>query len=186
MSSGPSAQRTTSWPRHSGRRLLWLLVALGVTACSPASDDPLATVDRQAEQALAREFFAEVADCMTEDGYPAEVIDDGDGGVEFASPPGQEAAAERAYASCAEEHVGEPTSAPLTDDEIAGVYEELLRVQECLEVEGYTTPDPPSLPTFVEQYRKAGHDQEIVAWSPYPVAGGIVDVGALQACPGEE
>ena len=123
---------------------------------------------------------------MTGLGYPADVIDDGDGGVEFASPPGQEAAAEKAYASCAQENGGEPTPAPLSDDEIAEVYQDLLEVQECLEGEGYTTPDPPSLPTFVEKYRKAGHDQEITAWSPYPVAGGIVNVGALQACPGGE
>ncbi|GAA5167617.1 hypothetical protein [Ornithinimicrobium tianjinense] len=166
---------------------LALLLVLPVAACSPAQNSSTAPMDRQAEQASAREFFGRVADCMTGHGFPAEVIDDGSrGGVEFASPPGQEAAAESAYGSCAEENGGEPTPAPPSDNEVEEIYQNLLEVRDCLEGEGYTTPDPPSLATFVEQYRRAGLDQEVTLWSPYPVPGGLVDVGALQACPGGE
>lgn len=186
MSHRGANSRTTPWPALCGKAILALLLVLAAAACSSAENGSAAPVDRQAELASAREFFGRVADCMTEHGYPAEIIEGGNDGVEFASPPGQEAAAESAYAACAEENGGEPTPAPLSDEEIAQVYQDLLEVQACLEGKGYTSPDPPSLPTFVEQYRKAGHDQDVTAWSPYPVPGGKVDVGALQACPGGE
>lgn len=159
-------------------------VALALSGCQSVDDStPETTADsREVEIESARWFFDQVAACMSERGVPAEVIADGEG-IEYASPPGTEHGTEVIYDQCAEEQGGEPTAAPLRDEEISKVYEQFLGVRECLIENGHAASDPPTEETFIGQYKAVGHDQSVSLWTPYPEQGGIVDVGALEACP---
>lgn len=158
------------------------MVLLILTGCQSSEDSDSAVDSREAEIDLARQFFDEVAECLNERGVPAEVIDEGEG-IEYASPPGAERETEAIYDGCVAEKGGEPTVAPLQDEEISKVYQQFLDVRACLIEKGYDASDPPTEETFIGQYKSAGHDQSVSLWTPYPEQGGIVNIAALEACP---
>lgn len=169
---------------------LSLTIILSGCDSGPAEFRPSTTVDtgssmseepRGTEVRQAREFFARVAACMSDQGIPAEVAAD-DAGIEYESVPGTDQHSEEIYEACAAEMGGEPTAAPLSEAEIGLVYEELLKVRECLLAEGYEASDPPSRETFIAQYTSAA-STETGPWTPYPMQGRIVNVTALQDCP---
>lgn len=65
------------------------------------------------------------------------------------------------------------------------MYEENLRVVECLRAEGYEPVEPPSREAFADQYTAALTNDKVKVWQPYPEPGGRVDRAALEACPQE-
>lgn len=64
--------------------------------------------------------------------------------------------------------IGVPPPLPeLTTDEIESLYDQALRVRECLEAEGHPGDPPPSRDVFVEQYPTGPE------WWPYRAVGEV-------------
>lgn len=163
------------------------LVAVPLTGCTDAAQVPGPTEgpeSRRAESVQLRDFNVRLAACMTDNGVPAEVMD-GEMGLEYSSPEGQHENVQAVHDQCVRENGGEPTPAPVSDTEIAAMYEENLRVVECLRTEGYEPVEPPSPEAFADQYTAALTNDKVKVWQPYPEPGGRVDRAALEACPQE-
>lgn len=70
--------------------------------------------------------------------------------------PEQHEALARAEDAC-RQAVGEPSAPPgWTDEELASIYEQSVTAYQCLVEEGYQPAEPPSLPTFMADYRSGG------------------------------
>lgn len=146
------------------------LVAVPLTGCTDAAQVPGPTEgseSRQAESLQLRDFNIRVAGCMTDNGAPAEVME-GEVGLEYSSPPGQHENVLAIHDQCVLENGGEPAPAPVSDTDIAAMYEENLRVVECLLTEGYEPVEPPSPEVFADQYTAALTNDKVKVWQPYP------------------
>lgn len=170
-----------------GTKVSAVLVAMLLTGCTDGAQVPGPTEEldsREVEATQLREFNIRVASCMTDNGVPAEVLD-GEPGLEYSSPQGQDDNVLAVHDQCVRENGGEPTPAPPSDAEVTAMYEENLRVVECLRREGYEPVEPPSPEAFADQYEAANTNDKVKVWQPYPEPGGRVDRAALQACPQE-
>lgn len=168
--------RLTLWPALASMTML-----LGCQG-APQESGVVPADPRKLESETARVFVNQVVECMNERGVPAEAIADGEG-IEYQSKPGFEAASDTVYETCVEESGGEPTAAPLDEDEMSRMYRQLLGVRGCLAAAGYESPEPPTEEVFIAQYGSAGNDQRTILWTPYPSEGGIVNRAALEDCP---
>lgn len=128
-------------------------------------DDP--PQDVEFERYISTEEYAAVmVPCLTEQGIPVRALPDG--GIGFDDIPLELAPLQmEAMYRCDARFPTHPLFAePLDNDQLRRLYgymvEDLL---PCLEEEGYATPPPPSVETFIESYS----DPEAYVWSPYPV-----------------
>lgn len=119
-----------------------------------------------------------IASCLRADGWDVEVTGVGGWGVEAAVPNAQAQVYREAYEACSAE-VGYP-DATMTDAVAQMIFDNNLRVVECLEAAGYTTPQTPARASFV------GHlleDPDYDGWYPYELVP-IDDLpAAALACP---
>lgn len=99
--------------------------------------------------------------CMIDAGWP--VTTTPDGGIEFPDrPEDQNPVLEADWELCREKFPVDPKyRQPLTVDQLTFLYNWFVNESiPCLEGEGYTDFDPPSLDVFIDTYDTEG-------WSPY-------------------
>lgn len=158
-----------------------LCVLVLLVGCARDEEGQQTSVDRRAEQESIRAYFAGMAPCLTEKGFPATANPEGDG-MSINVPVEQEADMRIIQAQCEQQIGPVPDPIPLTDDEIQRVYRGSLEVYDCLVANGYPAVEPPSLKTFVEQYRAASNDRG--PWTPYASRDNPrVDPAAIEDCP---
>lgn len=96
-------------------------------------------------------------ECLTEAGFPVTVGEHGDVGMEFASPD-QMAAYDRAmYVCMAQYPVDTRHAEALTDDQLEIYYAWVLEHPvACMRERGHPVAEPPTLSTFIANYRARG------------------------------
>lgn len=163
------------------RRALCILVALLVIGgCSgdPSPGPSQANASRANADDELRAWMTKIGRCLTDAGFPAVPVPDGDGLELPQVGADQEQALREAMAQCHVEH-GEtpPGSEPLTVVEVGVLYELFVQQSECLERNGYPVEELPSRDTWVAAYQ-AGGDEAVLPM------GRQLDVGAAEAaCP---
>ncbi len=122
--------------------------------------------------------------CLNDHGFPVTLIPPGDG-ISFASiPPEQSQAADATLEAC-RTGMNLPAPRPPDADELEKIYEWMLVVASCLETEGFTIPEPPTLEVFTDRYLFDG-------WNPYEFVDpsnemSVSEWNALNvACPQQE
>lgn len=126
------------------------------------------------------EWTALMVSCLAEEGWT--VTTSPDGGVLFPEVTEEQAVEmENANDLCWERYPVDPKyRQPLTREQLTILYNWHVNTTiPCMEAEGFTGFDPPSLESFIENY-----EQE--AWSPYTdvnVSGQIAQRPAGSACP---
>lgn len=150
-------------------------IALAAAASCASRSDPLAPdgessssqdeADRVAEAQTQAEYMDRMFDCLRDQGL--EVNED-------VEPPEVEATGfEVAIAACEAMLGPPPATAPLTDEEITSIFEQLNDAAICLEATGYDISNPPSLETFIEVYRLS-FEGGPMAWDPFSEVQGEV------------
>ncbi|NLG20515.1 MAG: hypothetical protein GX555_03660 [Actinomycetales bacterium] len=96
-------------------------------------------------------------DCLNEAGFPAYIDETGAVGMDFASPD-QTSAYDLAVYVCMAQYPLDPRhSEELSADQLAIYYDWLLEHPvTCMRERGHPVADPPTLPTFIENYRATG------------------------------
>lgn len=115
--------------------------------------------------------------CMAEEGWT--VTTSPDGGVFFPKVTEEQAAEmEKASDLCGERYPVDPKYLqPFTREQLTILYDWHVNTTiPCMEAEGFTGFDPPSLESFIETY-----EQE--AWSPYSDVFGQIEQRGGTACP---
>ncbi|MEX0796026.1 MAG: hypothetical protein WD274_04975 [Acidimicrobiia bacterium] len=100
-----------------------------------------------------------MVDCLQEDGWPASLLD---GGFTIADDPRTATEQEEAVEACFDHLMDQgliPSVEPLTGEMLEARYEYLLSMQECLESEGHSLPEPPSRESFI--------DSQGINWTPF-------------------
>jgi hypothetical protein len=153
--------------------LLLVFLALVGASCRAASPDSRPPDEAQSEEwRPSDEFLAAreralslpernefVVDCLRREGFEAEVVGLG---LSLDAPDEQEALAFAALEACqtaADNRFGEPEE-PSAED----MYRFQIEVAQCLRGEGFQVPDPPSMETWVERYRRQDFEG---LWFPY-------------------
>lgn len=103
----------------------------------------------------AQSYYADLAECLRERGFEVDHNPE-DLGFKIPLASEQREAFEQAEAACRAD-AGEPPSPPgWTDEELTNLYEQSVEAYQCLVSEGYHPAEPPSLATFMSDYRSAG------------------------------
>lgn len=152
---------------------VWVLLALG--ACSPGSTDAPdeARQDRLVFRDEMRAYHEDLARCLTDLGFPYEVYASGDG-MRPAGHPGAGSGSDNREAyleasTACDASVGPHPEIPVLDaEDIAAWYDQLVQVGQCLQANGFPSPEPMSREAYVETYLASltgatGPPQ----WSPY-------------------
>lgn len=147
----------------------WLVaIALGMSACagSPAATPDASVPEPNPSQGPKLysgppdQYFAQLADCIRDAGFSAEVSADGSSMSFDYGTVEQRPAYEAAKAACDAE-IGLPLPPePLSEPQIRERYAFLVEARTCLIAQGYDLPEPPTEDVFVETY---GSDP----WSPF-------------------
>lgn len=147
---------------RAGLGLALLAVLLAGSACarqqqaereSPSTTQHLAT---GAERARVH------VECLRAHGIAAEVVEGQGYALSIETPPGQEEFVTRIDNECGDEVEAKyPSPPPPTPEEF---YYLFLEAAECLEAEGYSIPDPPTLEQFVEDWNSVGNKGP---WTPH-------------------
>lgn len=127
--------------------LLGTLVASG---CSTAdSETEGAPVDRAAEAEYRREYLEFTAGCLTEAGFPSELMPNGS--VKTAHGA-QYDEFRQAGQECDQEFGPLPSAAPASDEELSKFYDLQVESYECLVEHGHNPMPPPSRETYIAQF----------------------------------
>lgn len=172
MERGPHARISV------GLALLTLL-----TACSrgdgETSPPPLSSERRLAEAQEQREFMAAYARCLTDGGFPSEVLPDG--GVRTDTGTGEQA---EAFAEldtrCKEELGAAPQPDVYTGVELSTLYDLQVDGYDCLVEAGFDPLPPPSREKYVADYEDHQVGGRSIPWSPWAT---MIDDRAFTACP---
>lgn len=97
------------------------------------------------------------SECLTGAGFPVTVGDHGDVGIELVSPD-QSSAYDRAMYVCMAQHpVDSQNTEALTDEQLGRYYDwALASPLACMRERGHPVAEPPTLPTFIANYRATG------------------------------
>lgn len=98
--------------------------------------------------------------CANDQGVPVHVIPPGDGIGYGDVASGQQTMAAAVIEAC-RAGLRLPPYEPPTRDQLTRLYYDLVDTRACLEGEGYTIAEPPTLDTFIDSYTTGD------AWSPY-------------------
>lgn len=178
--------------KNPSQRLPVLLAAVALTvSCSsgPSVEGPASTgssteaaapgqasPDRAAEGRSRAEWTDRLISCLQEDGWSITVTEEG---FEVDTSGSTDEALQVSEAAC-QERIGDyPTPAPLTDEEIEGLYALYLQSARCLQDLGIGVNSPPSEELYVQQYRSS-FESGTPPWSPYDNAR---EPGAFETCP---
>jgi hypothetical protein len=154
------------------QRILFLVfacvAALTLAACSsPATPEPspsAATPTAGAVQYSTMDgWVGAVVDCLHEAGW-ADVVASSEGpGIDNPTLPNDQVDVyDEARIACETAAGTAPNAAPLTDEQIRAQYQHLVKAASCITNEGYSTTEPPSEQTFVDDYVSGKP-----TWSPF-------------------
>ncbi len=118
--------------------------------------------------------------CLEDKGWDIEML--ADGGINVTVPKGQDDSYDADYKAC-EESFGYDVPPVYSDEEVRGIYKQVLATAECLTERGLDPGTPPSEQTFVEQVQSGPG-----GWDPYSeLYPATMDqneyYAALEACP---
>lgn len=157
----------------SSARLLGALCAVAlVGGCAEKSPDVSAAhVDRQAEVERSQQFYAQLGECLTERGFPAQVQPDGALKVDHGGQADQLAEVE---STCTEQLGGQPTAAVPGEVELGMFYDVQVEAYECLTEHGLNPMPPSTREEFVATYLTGeswyAHQPLTPGGSPMPTA----------------
>lgn len=116
----------------------------------PPQIDPIRVV-------TADEWAQVRVDCLNETGFPAFIDQTGAVGVDFASDDQLGAYDRAVYVCMAQYPLDSRHSETLTDAQLETYYSWVLEHPvACMRERGHPVADPPTLPTFIENYRATG------------------------------
>lgn len=137
------------------------LLTFGLTAgCSTPANQANGTASSVNEDQESNSDFANaeaevlayqtaIRDCLTEGGFPAELLEDG--GVAIDIPPGQDEAFMRVDAACREQ-IPAPASRALSAEEVNAKYDLEVESAACLAAAGYPKFELESQETWVARW----------------------------------
>lgn len=125
-----------------------LLSSCGGEDRHTSSPDP----SRSTVAEVARGYYANIAQCLTEQGFPT-TYDPQEIRMEVKADASQEEALEKAEGHCTSVHGPAPTVPPFSEQEMTSLYEQSVEAYHCLVREGYTPEEPPTLEVFIVGYR---------------------------------
>lgn len=166
----PVSSRNRERPWIGGATAIALSTSLAVilSSCSTASTAPEEEhVDRQAEAEEFLAFSRDMADCLTEAGFPS-TYREFDGGISVSGGTPEEQRAARM--ACEETLGGVPESPPLSAEELGALYDLEIEAYACLVDHGYEPAPPSSKEQFVATYATGE------SWYAHqsPVEGGVI------------
>jgi len=176
-----SAKRNTSANR-SRKSTLAAIVLLALSGCSTQTDAKPMDVDYSSlDYGILLERAEATTKCVLEKGFVVTPRDDGGLDSEEVLSPEQQDLADQAINEC-DSQLGflkddRPSETKLTEE-----YYYQLKARECLDAEGYSTPEPPSLQKYLSTYGTHDH------WAPWRYMGqhqlSLTDLQDLQkTCP---
>lgn len=152
-----------------------------LAACAPdavkSSDSPAghtqsqnattaASASSPAVIAPQKDYVANMVRCLTERGWNVVASDDGSYETPDGIPNEQLDQYKTDVTACRASFGYDKIAAPhVTREQAQKLYNDLLKVAQCVRGQGYTVPDPPSEQTFVE----ALVNYPIPVWHPYQV-----------------
>jgi hypothetical protein len=119
--------------------------------------------DREAEARSRAEWNDRLISCLREEGWPVTVTQEGFD-VDFSQS--SEEAFFASEAACRERIGDYPTPAPLTAEEIEGLYRLSLDALDCLKGLGVEVDHAPSLELYTQQYRESMKGGP-APWTPF-------------------
>ncbi len=157
---------------HARAAALLLLLASS-QVISGCDDEPTETGREGEYENYAveqRQYYLQVASCMTDLGVPMRLMATGDG-IEPLKTDGSVSKAEEdaslaAYSECSEKVGGHPEILLPNADEIGELYELNLDAVDCLKDNGLLAAEPPSKEVYVQSYLASLRGGE-APWSPY-------------------
>jgi len=156
--------------------LLFVATALSTAACGPGEPPEPASATPESSVPSAADFATQMQRCMSDAGFEIEIMKDG--GIASQVAPEQIEVRDAAMSRCADELGFSVPPAPLTDDQLAAIYDRYTDVADCMAAAGYPTAEPPSEQTFIDSGGQGWHPYDAV-----PV-GSVSDFAALESdCP---
>ncbi len=160
-----------------------ILVPLTLAGCGPSAVDPLPTdaggLPSPSGNLREYEYNVALAECINEKGWDVVVDGVGGWGIVFENVPvDQQDAAIAASDECRATLGNEILE--VNDDTINYTYDNNLRVTECLDALGYTTPIPPEREVFIAVVLDNPDDD---SWDPYEFVSEESIGDAVIACP---
>lgn len=149
--------------KSGGRRgSIWLSALVVLAACTSggSGSHTEGTTTALPEQSDAEIYTQVLADCLREGGATVEVTS----AVSFSAEPGpamSNGEMEALIAQCRTE-AGPPPDRPTDPETAERVYLQLVAMRDCLNDLGYSTSQPSSLETFIEEF-PITHG----SWHPY-------------------
>lgn len=155
------------------------IALLTATSCATARDEttPKSTPTVEGNIYMYESSNA-IAGCLRDKGWEVEVTSSGGWGIEAEFPADQESAYTAAYEECAKETGYDKIE--MTPDLASFNYDNTVRVVECLEEAGFSTPDGPTRQAYVD---KVLEDPAAVPWDPYEYVPADDLTDAILACP---
>jgi hypothetical protein len=129
------------------------------------SRDPIVGYGDFSDQEYASIDWTEVVrlqvQCANDNGFPVQILPSGDGYNFAGIPLEQHREASEIMDACLH-GLDLPDPVLYTDEQLIELYGYLLEVKACLENEGYTVSEPPSVTAFVDNYGGAWHPHESI------------------------
>lgn len=160
-----------------------VFLALGlVTACGGQKDGHNG-VDRQAQADAQRSFYARMATCMSDKGWPTQLNAQGDGiHIDTINSSAGQSDLDAVYDACSESIGGPPPRpAPPSTEEIRGLYILYVETYECLVAHGHPALEPPSEKVYVETYEASLVGAGSAPWMAYGPEGDLATM--MSDCP---
>lgn len=135
------------------RAVLAIVLCWSVTACGSGKDaasESQQEPERPAALQDARGYYAELAECLTEQGFPTTF--DAQNIQMQVSVDSQEEAFATAEAHCQRTHGDPPEVPPFSQREMTSMYAQSVEAYHCLVREGYEPTEPPTLEVFIANY----------------------------------
>lgn len=132
------------------------VLAVSLTACDAQPSTDSAPQDkREVARENARAYYGGLATCLEDAGFPAS-FDPEAMSLQVPVSPEQHHDLESAEANCRAELGPAPQPPGWSDEELADLYRQSVEAFRCLTDQGFQPAEPPSLETFMADYRSGG------------------------------
>lgn len=150
-----------------------------MTACG-GPDEMKGGGDRQAQADALQGFYARMATCMSDQGWPTKLNAEGNGiQIETINSSSGSSGLDAVYDACSESIGGPPARPdPPTTEEIRGLYHLYVETYECLVAHGHPALEPPSEEVYVETYEASLVGAGSAPWLAYGPEGELRDMQA--------
>ena len=175
-------QRQALRSRATGGAVVgFMVLVLAVAGCSATPADevsPSPSASAPSGNAVMYEAAHQMGRCMQDRGWDVEVTDTGGWGIEAAIPNDQKSAYDTALAECTQQLGLDDIQ--MTPELAQFNYDNTVRVIECLDDAGYSTPDGPPQGSYVQALVD---NPDSVPWDPYELVPADELQEAILSCP---